>query len=97
MATLDLDALMGHEKRESKEERMEKFKSHLRSTEAAEEAKIVAEPARKRQRPGAEEKWWVLPEQTLTPEVKRDLQIIQSRGFIDPKRFYKVIHGSSSW
>jgi hypothetical protein len=90
MATLDLDALMGFTQRESKADALSKFKSNLKDIEAAEEAKIVAEPGRKRPRSTAEDKWWVLPETTLTPEVKRDLQIIQSRGFIDPKRFYKV-------
>jgi hypothetical protein len=35
-------------------------------------------------------KWWEIPEQTMTRELKRDLQIIHSRNYLDPKRFYKV-------
>ncbi|KAG0359997.1 Fcf2 pre-rRNA processing-domain-containing protein [Gamsiella multidivaricata] len=33
--------------------------------------------------------WFDLPQQTLTPELKRDLQILKLRNVLDPKRFYK--------
>ncbi|KAF9912661.1 hypothetical protein BX616_010268 [Lobosporangium transversale] len=33
--------------------------------------------------------WFDLPQQVLTPELKRDLQILKLRNVLDPKRFYK--------
>ncbi|KAI8347276.1 Fcf2 pre-rRNA processing-domain-containing protein [Mortierella sp. GBAus27b] len=33
--------------------------------------------------------WFDLPQQILTPELKRDLQILKLRNVLDPKRFYK--------
>lgn len=30
-----------------------------------------------------------MPRTDLTPELKRDLQLLKMRGVIDPKRFYK--------
>ncbi|XP_002975646.2 deoxynucleotidyltransferase terminal-interacting protein 2 isoform X1 [Selaginella moellendorffii] len=34
-------------------------------------------------------KWFNMPAQTLTPELKRELQLIKLRGALDPKRHYK--------
>ncbi|KAF9084998.1 hypothetical protein BGX29_007261 [Mortierella sp. GBA35] len=34
-------------------------------------------------------KWFDMPQQVLTPELKRDLQILKLRNVLDPKRFYK--------
>ena len=90
---LNLDALLAPSKKVAKAQRLDDFKSWLASTEAEEEAKIAAEPSTKRAKTGdskAGDKWWEIPEQKLTPEVKRDLQIIQARSYLDPKRFYKV-------
>jgi hypothetical protein len=36
------------------------------------------------------DKWWELPEQEITPEVRRELEIIKMRNFLNPKRFYKA-------
>ncbi|KAF9280173.1 hypothetical protein BGZ68_007456, partial [Mortierella alpina] len=33
--------------------------------------------------------WFDLPQQVMTPELKRDLQILKLRNVLDPKRFYK--------
>ena len=33
--------------------------------------------------------WYNLPKTNLTPELKRDLQLLRMRDTIDPKRFYK--------
>ncbi|KAG0272501.1 hypothetical protein BGZ95_011747 [Linnemannia exigua] len=34
-------------------------------------------------------KWFDMPQQILTPELRRDLQILKLRNVLDPKRFYK--------
>jgi hypothetical protein len=34
-------------------------------------------------------KWYGLPATEITEEVKRDLEIVQMRSVLDPKRFYK--------
>ena len=36
------------------------------------------------------DKWWELPEQEITPEVRRELEIIKMRNYLNPKRFYKA-------
>lgn len=33
--------------------------------------------------------WYNLPKTNLTPELKRDLQLLKMRDVLDPKRFYK--------
>lgn len=33
--------------------------------------------------------WYNLPRTNLTPELKRDLQLLKMRDVLDPKRFYK--------
>ena len=33
--------------------------------------------------------WFNLPRTNLTPELKRDLQLLHMRGVLDPKRHYK--------
>nr|XP_012146643.1 PREDICTED: deoxynucleotidyltransferase terminal-interacting protein 2 isoform X2 [Megachile rotundata] len=46
----------------------------------------------KRQRERAKTKgtgWFNMPAPEMTPEVKHDLQVIQMRSVLDPKRFYK--------
>ena len=34
-------------------------------------------------------KWFDMPAPEITPEVKRDLQLLKLRNVLDPKRFYK--------
>lgn len=92
MAASSLDDLLAPSTRASKTERINSFKKWLDTSESAEVEALGSGPAKKRSKPGSEadSKWWQIPEQTMTPEVKRDLQIIQARGYLDPKRFYKV-------
>lgn len=53
---------------------------------------IHAKPrfTRKGQETDAGERWFHLPSQNLTPELKRDLLILRNRSFLDPKRHYKT-------
>lgn len=39
--------------------------------------------------------WFNLPRTELTPELRRDLQLLKMRGVIDPKRHYKKSDGKS--
>ncbi|CAG8543208.1 19793_t:CDS:2 [Dentiscutata erythropus] len=39
--------------------------------------------------------WFDMPKPELTPEIKRDLQIIKMRNVLDPKRFYKKDNSKS--
>lgn len=41
----------------------------------------------------AGEKWYNLPKTDLTPELKRDLQLIKMRNVLDPHRHYKKDNG----
>lgn len=41
----------------------------------------------------AGEKWYNLPKTDLTPEFKRDLQLIKMRNVLDPHRHYKKDNG----
>ena len=34
-------------------------------------------------------KWFNMPAPDITPEIKRDLQLLKLRNVLDPKRFYK--------
>ena len=36
------------------------------------------------------DKWYELPEQELTPDVRRELEIVKMRNYLNPKRFYKA-------
>jgi Fcf2 pre-rRNA processing len=84
-----LSSLLTGKRPLSTKDQKSNFKQWLDSAEKEEEAKIAECPSAKKSRPSSD-KWWELPEQKLTPEVRRDLQIIQSRSYLDPKRFYKV-------
>lgn len=43
----------------------------------------------KQKKATAGDKWYNLPKTDLTPELKRDLQLIKMRGVLDPHRHYK--------
>jgi hypothetical protein len=90
----ELSSLLKGKRPLSAKDQKSSFKQWLDSAEKEEEAKIVECPSAKKARPSPD-KWWELPEQKLTPEIRRDLQIIQSRSYLDPKRFYKV--GDGTW
>lgn len=40
--------------------------------------------------------WYDLPKTNLTPELKRDLQLLKMRGVLDPHRHYKKESGKMS-
>lgn len=44
---------------------------------------------RQKQIPTAGPKWFNMPAQTMTPELKREIQAMRLRNALDPKRFYK--------
>ncbi|KAB8237864.1 Fcf2 pre-rRNA processing-domain-containing protein [Aspergillus alliaceus] len=43
----------------------------------------------KKEKPTAGSDWFDLPKTELTPELKRDLQLLRMRSVLDPKRHYK--------
>ncbi|MCJ1307883.1 hypothetical protein MMC25_001531 [Agyrium rufum] len=49
--------------------------------------------AQKSQKATAGSSWFDLPKTNLTPELKRDLQILGMRSVLDPKRHYKKENG----
>jgi len=44
--------------------------------------------------PTAGSKWFDLPAPTITPQLKQDLQLLNMRAYLDPKRHYKKTHKS---
>lgn len=67
--------------------------------ELAQGFRKVEDPVQVRQRLMQEKqatagpKWFDLPKTNLTPELKRDLQLLQMRSVLDPKRHYKKTGG----
>ncbi|KAL1848971.1 dTDP-fucopyranose mutase [Paecilomyces lecythidis] len=51
--------------------------------------KITASTQTKKDKQTAGSDWFDLPKTNLTPELKRDLQMIRMRSVLDPKRHYK--------
>ncbi|RDW59273.1 Fcf2 domain-containing protein [Aspergillus mulundensis] len=49
----------------------------------------------KKDKPTAGSDWFDLPKTELTPELKRDLQILRMRSILDPKRHYKKENGKA--
>eukprot|EP00271_Cylindrocystis_brebissonii_P002240 TRINITY_DN12683_c0_g1_i1.p1 TRINITY_DN12683_c0_g1~~TRINITY_DN12683_c0_g1_i1.p1 ORF type:complete len:382 (-),score=83.02 TRINITY_DN12683_c0_g1_i1:120-1265(-) len=46
--------------------------------------------SQKHAKQSAGRKWFDLPAQTITPEIKQELRLIKLRGTLDPKRHYKA-------
>lgn len=46
-------------------------------------------------KPTAGPEWFDLPKTELTPELKRDLQLLRMRSVLDPKRHYKKESGKA--
>ena len=46
-------------------------------------------------KPTAGKDWFDMPRAELTPELKRDLQILRMRSVLDPKRHYKKENGKA--
>ncbi|KAL5047897.1 hypothetical protein BDW71DRAFT_37647 [Aspergillus fruticulosus] len=51
--------------------------------------------ATKKDKPTAGSDWFDLPKTELTPELKRDLQLLRMRSILDPKRHYKKESGKA--
>ncbi|KAF9568354.1 hypothetical protein BGW38_008830 [Lunasporangiospora selenospora] len=69
-----------------------KEKSVLETCEVnmnADKVHINKKQQREEREKSAGKGWFDLPQQVLTPELKRDLQILKLRNVLDPKRFYK--------
>ncbi|KAE8377924.1 Fcf2 pre-rRNA processing-domain-containing protein [Aspergillus bertholletiae] len=49
----------------------------------------------KKDKPTAGSNWFDLPQTELTPEFKRDLQLLRMRSVLDPKRHYKKENGKA--
>lgn len=49
----------------------------------------VVAPSKTEKARSATELWFALPKPILTPQLKRDLQLVQQRAALDPKRHYK--------
>lgn len=52
-------------------------------------AEVPPDAKAKGKQKGSQRKWYELPAPELTPEVKNDLRVLQLRGVLNPKRFYK--------
>lgn len=50
---------------------------------------LAKREAKENREKSAGDKWFNMPKAELTPELKRDLQLIQMRNVLDPKRHYK--------
>lgn len=46
-------------------------------------------PPKKKTTETSDERWFNMKQPEMTPEIKRDLQIIKQRSALDPKRHYK--------
>ncbi|KAL4782738.1 Fcf2 pre-rRNA processing-domain-containing protein [Aspergillus varians] len=55
----------------------------------ASSGRTVLNSRSKKDKPTAGSDWFNLPETVLTPELKRDLQLLRMRSILDPKRHYK--------
>ncbi|KAE8410359.1 Fcf2 pre-rRNA processing-domain-containing protein [Aspergillus pseudocaelatus] len=53
------------------------------------------QPEVKKDKPTAGSNWFHLPQTDLTPELKRDLQLLRMRSVLDPKRHYKKENGKA--
>ncbi|KAI9881383.1 MAG: hypothetical protein M1830_003390 [Pleopsidium flavum] len=54
---------------------------------------VLKETMEKQKKATAGPDWFNLPQTNLTPELKRDLQLLQLRSVLDPKRHYKKESG----
>ncbi|GLI82035.1 dTDP-fucopyranose mutase [Penicillium ochrochloron] len=56
---------------------------------------VATKTAAKKDKATAGPDWFNLPKTELTPELKRDLQLIRMRSVLDPKRHYKKENGKA--
>ncbi|KAL4944746.1 hypothetical protein BDV06DRAFT_77257 [Aspergillus oleicola] len=57
--------------------------------------RTVSRLTSKKDKPTAGSDWFDLPQTELTPELKRDLQLLRMRSILDPKRHYKKENGKA--
>ncbi|EFR03318.1 rRNA-processing protein FCF2 [Nannizzia gypsea CBS 118893] len=63
----------------------------------AETIHTVEQPfVKNKEKPTSGPKWFNLPKTVVTPELKRDLQILRMRSVLDPHRHYKKDNGKAS-
>ncbi|KAM5456915.1 dTDP-fucopyranose mutase [Microsporum audouinii] len=62
----------------------------------AETIHTVEQPlVKNKEKPNSGPKWFNLPKTVVTPELKRDLQILRMRSVLDPHRHYKKENGKA--
>ncbi|WEW61859.1 dTDP-fucopyranose mutase [Emydomyces testavorans] len=64
----------------------------------SETIRVVEQPkatGKSKEKPTAGPDWFDLPKTVLTPELKRDLQLLRMRTVLDPKRHYKKESGKA--
>ncbi|KAG0051413.1 hypothetical protein BGZ83_003799 [Gryganskiella cystojenkinii] len=91
-AKVDLNTVVVVEKGTSKSSSKSKTKPALETCEvnmSAEKVHISKKQKREEKEKTTGKGWFDLPQQIMTPELKRDLQILKLRNVLDPKRFYK--------
>ncbi|KAJ5825516.1 hypothetical protein N7474_002654 [Penicillium riverlandense] len=57
--------------------------------------KQPSKPLLEKDKPTAGPSWFNLPKTELTPELRRDLQLLRMRSVLDPKRHYKKENGKA--
>ena len=55
--------------------------------------KVITDDVEQTKKATAGEQWFNLPRTDLTPELKRDLQLLKMRNVLDPHRHYKKDNG----
>ncbi|KAL2837326.1 Fcf2 pre-rRNA processing-domain-containing protein [Aspergillus pseudodeflectus] len=65
------------------------------SSQSAAIERTVPRTISKKEKPTAGSDWFDLPKTELTPELKRDLQLLRMRSILDPKRHYKKESGKA--
>ncbi|EAS37213.3 rRNA processing protein Fcf2 [Coccidioides immitis RS] len=70
----------------------DRLKKLSNTTRAVEQPKLVEKC---KEKPTAGSDWFDLPRTVLTPELKRDLQLLRMRSVLDPKRHYKKESGKA--
>ncbi|KAL4818171.1 Fcf2 pre-rRNA processing-domain-containing protein [Aspergillus spinulosporus] len=63
-------------------------------TQSSANERIVPKTSKK-DKPTAGNEWFNLPKTELTPDLKRDLQLLRMRSILDPKRHYKKESGKA--
>ncbi|KAI0563273.1 Fcf2 pre-rRNA processing protein [Gracilaria domingensis] len=81
----DLDFLRPSQKRRQRRETANQYEPDWSKLEQC----IPREKAQSARKGDEDENWHDMPVADLTPELQRDLRVIENRQYLDPKRFYK--------